>query len=152
MQEAAELHKENIKLKQRCNVLETEIRALRYDLTAVQRHLHLPVTISAMGVEEDSTNYRRKKSQVAVSILQMLAHTLHQLLGRMCNAVLCAYTCETALLIKYLDLFVISQQYKIQQCIVSQPRKPMYVLCTLCHCPLQIYVDRYAQHLQVQVR
>lgn len=74
LQEAAELHKENIKLKQRCNVLETEIRALRYDLTAMQRHLHLPVTISAVGVEEDFTNHRRKKSQVAVSILQMVVN------------------------------------------------------------------------------
>lgn len=64
MQEAAELHKENVKLKQRCNVLETEIRALRYDMTAMQRHLHLPVSVSAMGVEEESTNYRRKKTQV----------------------------------------------------------------------------------------
>ena len=73
MQEAAELHKENVKLKQRCNVLESEIRALRYDLTAMQRHLHLPVSISAMGVEEESTNYRRKKTQVAVSYLQMPA-------------------------------------------------------------------------------
>ena len=67
MQEAAELHKENIRLRQRCNVMETEIRALRYDLTAMQRHLHLPVSISAMGVEEESINHRRKKSQVDVS-------------------------------------------------------------------------------------
>lgn len=66
MQEAAELHKENVKLKQRCNVLETEIRALRYDMTAMQRHLHLPVSVSAMGVEEESTNYRRKKTQIIV--------------------------------------------------------------------------------------
>ena len=73
MQEAAELHKENVKLKQRCNVLETEIRALRYDMTAMQRHLHLPVSVSAMGVEEESTNYRRKKSQVLV--LLCLAHS-----------------------------------------------------------------------------
>ena len=80
MQEAAELHKENIKLKQRCNVLETEIRALRYDLTTMQRHLHLPVTISAMGVEEDSTNIRRKKTQVAVSILPMVTPTFPRLL------------------------------------------------------------------------
>ena len=80
LQEAAELHKENIKLKQRCNVLETEIRALRYDLTAMQRHLHLPVTISAMGVEEDSINHRRKKSQVAVSRFQMVAPIFHPLL------------------------------------------------------------------------
>ncbi|KAL3150273.1 hypothetical protein ABBQ32_000123 [Trebouxia sp. C0010 RCD-2024] len=66
MQEAAELHKENIRLRQRCNVMETEIRALRYDLTAMQRHLHLPVSVSAMGVEEESINYRRKKSQIIV--------------------------------------------------------------------------------------
>lgn len=67
LQEAAEVHKENIRLRQRCNAMESEIRALRYDLTAMQRHLHLPVSMSAMGVEEESTNYRRKKSQVCSS-------------------------------------------------------------------------------------
>lgn len=69
VQESTELQQENAKLKERCNVLEGEVRALRQDMTALQRHLHMPVTLSALRFDDASplpTNNKRTKTQICV--------------------------------------------------------------------------------------
>ncbi len=61
------MQQENAKLKERCNVLEGEVRALRQDMTALQRHLHMPVTLSALSFDDSTalpTNNKRTKTQV----------------------------------------------------------------------------------------
>lgn len=67
LKESTELQQENAKLKERCNALEGEVRALREDMTALQRHLHMPVTLSALSFDESTplpTNNKRTKTQV----------------------------------------------------------------------------------------
>ncbi len=51
------------------------MRALRQDMTALQRHLHMPVTLSAVSFDESTplpTNNKRTKTQVW---LAMFLHT-----------------------------------------------------------------------------
>ena len=70
LQESTELQQENAKLKERCNVLEGEVRALRQDMTALQRHLHMPVTLSALSFDDSTplpTNNKRSKTQVCLA-------------------------------------------------------------------------------------
>ena len=83
LQESTELQQENAKLKERCNLLEGEVRALRQDMTALQRHLHMPVTLSALSFDDSTplpTNNKRTKTQVClanhpVGLALMFLHT-----------------------------------------------------------------------------
>ena len=46
------------------------MRALRQDMTALQRHLHMPVTLSALRFDDASplpTNNKRTKTQVCLA-------------------------------------------------------------------------------------
>ena len=45
-------------------------------MTVMQRHLHLPVSVSAMGIEDRSTNYRRHKSQVLPALFSFVLEVI----------------------------------------------------------------------------
>lgn len=68
LQDPAGLQQENAKLKERCSVLEIEVQVLRLDMTALQRHLHLPVTFSAHIFDDDDLpiSYKRNNTQVSL--------------------------------------------------------------------------------------
>ena len=48
------MQQENAALKEQCLKLETEVRALRKDMAALQRHVHMPISFSTLDVDDDS--------------------------------------------------------------------------------------------------
>lgn len=61
LQEQIDLRQENAALQEHCARLETEVRALRQDMTALQRHVHMPTTFCTLDSHDDvRANYRSK--------------------------------------------------------------------------------------------
>lgn len=47
------MQQENGSLKEHCERLETEVRALRQDMAALQRHVHMPITFCTLDGHDD---------------------------------------------------------------------------------------------------
>ena len=65
LQDHSDIHRENTALKERCTRLETEVKALRKDLVAIQQHLHLPTSLSAFTLDDEAAHQPHQKIQVA---------------------------------------------------------------------------------------
>ena len=67
LQEQTDMQQENAALKQHCLRLETEVRALRKDMVALQRHVHMPISVSTLDLDDDKPYH---KLQVLVCQVQ----------------------------------------------------------------------------------
>lgn len=67
LQDQTDMQQENAALKQHCLRLETEVRALRKDMVALQRHVHMPISVSTLAVDDDKPYH---KVQVLVCRVQ----------------------------------------------------------------------------------
>lgn len=65
LQDHSDIHHENTALKERCTRLETEVKALRKDLVAIQQHMHLPTSLSAFTLDHEAAHQPHQKIQVA---------------------------------------------------------------------------------------
>ena len=58
LQDQTDMQQENAALKQRCLRLETEVRALRKDMVALQRHVHMPISVSTVAFDDDKPYHK----------------------------------------------------------------------------------------------